>query len=215
MLRVWGQPPVGLSTSVSVEAERGKATPHIKTYNCFSPPRADNEGCEYTKDYDDENEIGAPTIVPMDWAMITSANLSKQAWGNPARGSGHSATSKIQSYEVGVLVHPGLWKDLLKGDTGSVTMSAVGGKDWLAGGGTRVRDTDVSESMDGKCGTIKIGIRLAYDYPLKPYTNSDEPWCKDTSYTVRDWKGITWPPKWEERLRAAMGIFPSEEEDEE
>ncbi|KAK6523579.1 hypothetical protein TWF281_001560 [Arthrobotrys megalospora] len=189
MLRVWGQPPVGLFTDVFVEAERGKATPHIKTYNFFSPPRIDVKDSGAT---DDEDDVGG-TVVAMDWAMITSANLSKQAWGNPVKGSGTAVTSKIQSYEVGVLVHPGLWKDLLMDEAGVVTMAAVGGKDWLTG---------------------DVGVRLAYDYPLKPYTDSDEPWCKDNSYAGKDWKGLTWPPKWEDRLRAAMGVFPGDEDDE-
>ncbi|KAK6339754.1 hypothetical protein TWF718_009148 [Orbilia javanica] len=211
MLKVWGQPPIGLSTDVFVEAERGKATPHIKTYNFFSPPRTDVKDSDST---DDGNEYEGPPVVSMDWAMITSANLSKQAWGNPAKGSGHATTTKIQSYEVGVLVHPGLWKDLLKDGAGVVSMAAVGGKDWLVGDGQRVQNCDVSESMDGKWDTVKVSVRLAYDYPLRAYSEGDEPWCKDASYSGRDWKGITWPPRWEDRLRAAMGVFPDIDRDD-
>ncbi|KAK6498947.1 hypothetical protein TWF481_011518 [Arthrobotrys musiformis] len=210
MLKVWGQPPIGLSTGVLIEAERGKATPHIKTYNFFSPPRIDSKDSDTTDDEDLQSNN-----VAMDWAMITSANLSKQAWGNPTKGSGHTATSKIQSYEVGVLVHPGLWKGLLKDESGVITMSAVGGKDWLAGDGEKVENCDLSESMEGNCDAVRVGVRLAYDYPLKAYEEGGEPWCKDMAYSSRDWKGITWPPRWEDRLRAAMGVFPGQDEDEE
>lgn len=207
MLKVWGQPPIGVSTNILVEAERGKATPHIKTYNFFSPPRTDVRESDTT---DDENEIQSLDIVAMDWAMITSANLSKQAWGNPVKGSGHTATSKIQSYEAGVLIHPGLWKDLLKDEAGVVTMSAVGGKDCIVGEGEKVSNCEILEEMDGKWEMVKVGVRLAYDYPLKAYDEDDEPWCQDMSYEGRDWKGITWPPRWEDRLRAVMGMFPGE-----
>ncbi|KAF3209207.1 hypothetical protein TWF106_011025 [Orbilia oligospora] len=210
MLRVWGQPPIRLSTAIAVEAERGKATPHIKTYNFFSPPRIDSKDSDTT---DSKDESGALTIVSMDWAMITSANLSKQAWGNPTKGSGPSSTSKIQSYEAGILIHPGLWKDLLKDEAGAVTMSAVGSKDWLVSEGQKIENCDIPEDMDGEWDMVKVGVRLAYDYPLRPYDEDDEPWCKDMPYEGRDWKGITWPPRWEDRLRAAMGLFPSDDDD--
>lgn len=57
------------------DAGRQRAAPHIKTYIRYG-----------------ENGI--------DWALTTSANLSKQAWGD---------TVRICSYEIGVLVWPALY----------------------------------------------------------------------------------------------------------
>jgi tyrosyl-DNA phosphodiesterase-1 len=66
------------------EAHRGPAAPHIKTYIRFS-------------------DAMHKTI---DWALVTSANLSKQAWGDAVNKEG---AVRIQSYETGVLVWPELF----------------------------------------------------------------------------------------------------------
>ncbi|KAL8959666.1 MAG: hypothetical protein Q9193_003506 [Seirophora villosa] len=81
------------------QALRRRAAPHIKTYIRFA-----DEGM---------NKI--------DWAMMTSANLSKQAWGEVATAGGEV---RICSYEIGVVVWPDLW------DEGAgVEMVPVFGKD--------------------------------------------------------------------------------------
>ncbi|KAK6337903.1 hypothetical protein TWF696_001381 [Orbilia brochopaga] len=203
MLALWGQPPIGITSDVLVEAERGKATPHIKTYNHFSPLRIDDKDEDLVAaEEEDEGLFAPPRQVAMDWAMITSANLSKQAWGNPAKGG----ASKVQSYEAGVLIHPGLYKDLLQNDEGYVQMTAVGGKDWISNDGEQVRAEEVGEEMDGKWRMVKVGVRLPYDYPLKRYEKTDEPWCRDEEYgQLRDWKGTRWPPTFEDILRAHSG----------
>lgn len=66
------------------EAHRGPAAPHIKTYIRFSDA----------------------TYKTIDWALVTSANLSKQAWGDTVNKEG---AVRIQSYETGVLVWPELF----------------------------------------------------------------------------------------------------------
>jgi tyrosyl-DNA phosphodiesterase-1 len=66
------------------EAYRGRAAPHIKTYIRFSDA----------------------THKTIDWALVTSANLSKQAWGDAVNKDG---AVRIQSYETGVLVWPELF----------------------------------------------------------------------------------------------------------
>jgi tyrosyl-DNA phosphodiesterase-1 len=66
------------------EAHRGPAAPHIKTYIRFSDA----------------------THKTIDWALVTSANLSKQAWGDAVNKEG---AVRIQSYETGVLVWPELF----------------------------------------------------------------------------------------------------------
>jgi tyrosyl-DNA phosphodiesterase-1 len=67
-----------------MEAGRRRAAPHIKTYLRFSDA----------------------SKTQIDWALLTSANISKQAWGEAFNAAGES---RICSYELGVLVWPELW----------------------------------------------------------------------------------------------------------
>ncbi len=72
-----------------MEAGRRLAAPHIKTYVRF---------CDASK-------------TEIDWALLTSANISKQAWGEACNAAGES---RICSYELGVLVWPELWGENAK-----------------------------------------------------------------------------------------------------
>ncbi|KAF1948842.1 phospholipase D/nuclease [Byssothecium circinans] len=81
------------------EAHRGLAAPHIKTYIRFS-------------------NQSRKTI---DWAMLTSANLSKQAWGEVVNKKDEVW---IQSWECGVVV----WPALFDGE-GEAVMVPVFGRD--------------------------------------------------------------------------------------
>jgi tyrosyl-DNA phosphodiesterase-1 len=71
------------------EAGRRRGAPHIKTYVRF---------CDALK-------------TQIDWALVTSANISKQAWGEACNAAGES---RICSYELGVLVWPELWDENAK-----------------------------------------------------------------------------------------------------
>ncbi|GFP53224.1 tyrosyl-DNA phosphodiesterase 1 [Trichoderma asperellum] len=64
------------------DSGRNRAAPHVKTYIRFNQ----------------NNTI--------DWAMLTSANISKQAWGDTLKLT--TGEVRIASWEVGVLVWPGL-----------------------------------------------------------------------------------------------------------
>lgn len=75
-----------ITSDAKKEAHRGPAAPHIKTYIRFT------DG----------------THKSIDWALVTSANLSKQAWGDVVNKQGEV---RVQSYETGVLVWPDLFKD--------------------------------------------------------------------------------------------------------
>lgn len=66
------------------EAGRRRAAPHIKTYVRFTDS----------------------SLESIDWALVTSANLSNQAWGGASRST---RDVYIQSYEIGVLVWPELF----------------------------------------------------------------------------------------------------------
>lgn len=67
------------------EAGRRRAAPHIKTYVRYTDSSLDN----------------------IDWALVTSANLSNQAWGGAV--SREKGIVAIKSYEIGVLVWPELF----------------------------------------------------------------------------------------------------------
>lgn len=64
------------------DAGRRRAAPHIKTYIRFNDK-----------------------LDTIDWAMLTSANLSTQAWGAAVNAQNEV---RICSWEIGVLVWPGL-----------------------------------------------------------------------------------------------------------
>ncbi|KAI5200134.1 phospholipase D/nuclease [Aureobasidium subglaciale] len=132
------------------QAGRRRAAPHIKTFIRFS-----DENCK-----------------TIDWTLVTSANLSKQAWGEMANKQGDV---NIKSFEIGVLVCP----------------------QWLASGGEKaamvpVFKKDKPEADDGEGGDRFIGVRMPYDLPLTPYDDNEEPWCAERSHVEPDWKGIVW-----------------------
>lgn len=124
------------------EAGRKRAAPHIKTYIRFA----------------DE----AKTRI--DWALVTSANLSKQAWGEGRNAAGDV---RICSYELGVLVSPSMYAEdavMVPTFQGDMPKEAVNGK-------------------------ITIGCRMPYDLPLVRYGADEEPWCATKAYEEPDWMG--------------------------
>ena len=166
------------------QALRRRAAPHIKTYIRFSD-----------KD-----------MATVDWALMTSANLSKQAWGEEVNGKGEV---RICSYEIGVLVWPALWDD-----RGQAEMVPVFGKDTPDDDDDNMVDEkeedemdDDAETTDGEGGKdvvptrekqvkqrrIRVGLRMPYDLPLVPYADDEMPWCASTPHLEPDWMGRTWP----------------------
>jgi tyrosyl-DNA phosphodiesterase 1 len=123
------------------EAGRKRAAPHVKTYIRYG-----------------ERSI--------DWALITSANLSKQAWGEAANSSGEV---RIASWEIGVLVWPSLFAEDAK---------MVG--------------TFQKDSPEEDTGTPTVGLRIPYNHPLQAYGADEKPWVATASYHEPDWKGRVW-----------------------
>lgn len=122
----------------------------------------------------------------IDWAMVTSANLSTQAWG---AGVNQSGEVRISSWEIGVVVWPELFLDEKttdSKDTGSVTALMVP---------CFKRDQpDIPQPdkvAEGEARTV-VGFRMPYDLPLTPYSASDEPWCASASHPTPDWRGQSW-----------------------
>lgn len=149
------------------DAGRGRAAPHIKTYIRFS---------------------NAETMNSIDWAMVTSANLSTQAWGAATNANGEV---RIQSFEIGVVVWPELFADdFVVGGSSSSTSPGISARMVPC----FQRDLPTSPTGDlGQCNLqTVVGFRMPYDLPLTPYTASDEPWCATASHSTPDWRGMIW-----------------------
>lgn len=147
--------PASASDMPLHEAGRRRAAPHIKTYIRFS----------------DES------MTKIDWAMVTSANLSNQAWGSVNKDN----QVRVCSYEIGIVVWPGLWDDA---ETGAQAEMVP------------VFKTDTpDEPRGGEDGEdrIKVGWRMPYDLPLVPYGKGETPWCASEPCSELDWMGRSWP----------------------
>lgn len=160
-LRHWaGDSDPGSSSSSSStstpqrEAGRRRAAPHIKTYIRFSD---------------------AEKMDSIDWAMVTSANLSTQAWGAAANNAGEV---RISSWEIGVMVWPQLF---VQDDDQKAAMVPCFKRDLPL-----LPPENVPE-----CGVL-VGLRMPYDLPLTSYKADEVPWCATAAHTEPDWLGQTW-----------------------
>jgi tyrosyl-DNA phosphodiesterase 1 len=127
------------------DAGRKRAAPHIKTF------------VRYGKE-------------SIDWALVTSANLSKQAWGEAPNKKSNDEV-RICSYEIGVLVWPGLFaEDAIMKPTFKTDTPIVG-------------DDEENRTV--------VGFRMPYSLPLQRF-GQEKPWVPTMSYDVPDWKGQLW-----------------------
>ncbi|KAK3307539.1 tyrosyl-DNA phosphodiesterase I [Chaetomium strumarium] len=131
--------------AVIKEAGRKRAAPHIKTYIRY----------------------GNKSDQSIDWALMTSANLSKQAWGEAVGSMGEM---RISSYEIGVLIWPALYAE-------DATMKATFMTNWPAGG-------EEEKST--------VALRMPYNLPLQPYGKGEVPWVATASHLEPDWMGRVW-----------------------
>lgn len=129
-----------------MDAGRKRAAPHIKTYIRYG-----------------EDDLS------VDWALLTSANLSRQAWGQRVDAEG---TFRIASWEIGVLVWPSLFAD-------GAVMKVVHHTDTPSAGGDETK-------------TPVVGLRVPYNLPLQRYGPNETPWVASASYTELDCKGQAW-----------------------
>ena len=137
-------------------AGRRRTGPHIKTYIRFA----------------DE------AMSTIDWAMVTSANLSKQAWGAERDKEG---AVRISSYEIGVVVWPTLWDE---SSDGPVEMVPTFKKD--------EPDKPSNTVSLQRENVTRVGFRMPYDLPLVSYGEEDKPWCATKNYTEPDNFGRVW-----------------------
>lgn len=176
----------------AISAGRDRAAPHIKTYIRYC---------------DKEDQIGGG----IDWALLTSANMSKQAWGEGQKGG----EVRVCSYEAGVLVFSGMWAD----DGEKVTMKATFKQDKavmgnrMGGGvvdltgdgeerevdfpkekegrGEEEKDWDEGGNMEGE-GEKVVALRMPYSLPVRKYVPGEQVWWSGGSYPERDWMGLGW-----------------------
>jgi tyrosyl-DNA phosphodiesterase-1 len=150
------------------EAYRGPAAPHIKTYIRFSDE-------EYRS---------------IDWGMVTSANLSKQAWGDVVN---KKEEIWIQSWEAGVVVWPDLYAQAQS--RREVIMVPVFGVDMPGPANLHVHDHSGDTAAEGmklaKPKTV-VGLRMPYDLPLRPYSADEKPWCATMQHSEPDRNGHAW-----------------------
>ncbi|KAL2266966.1 hypothetical protein VTJ83DRAFT_4243 [Remersonia thermophila] len=144
-----------------LDAGRRRAAPHIKTYIRFAGQ--DNGGS------------GAPRTI--DWALLTSANLSKQAWGEAVTSAGEV---RVASYEIGVLVWPGLYGE-------GATMRPTFQTDW-----PDEKAEDEHEADGGENKAAVVALRMPYSLPLRPYGKTEVPWVATMSHHEPDWMGQVW-----------------------
>ena len=160
------QPSLSAVPNPVRKAHRHRAAPHIKTYTRFSNT----------------------SMSTIDWAIMTSANLSTQAWGAAANTDGEV---RICSYEIGVVVWPALWDDddgEGAGEEAKAVMVPVFGNDMPGKG----------DGPDGKVigegrGKTVVGWRMPYDLPLVPHGDDQKPWCASEPCNEPDWMGRVWP----------------------
>ncbi|KAK5633023.1 hypothetical protein RRF57_008737 [Xylaria bambusicola] len=146
----------GISTAASTSSDsarvsgRKRAAPHIKTYIRY----------------------GAKSI---DWALLTSANISKQAWGEATNKAGEV---RIASWEIGVMV----WPELLTGEPKATMVGTF-----------KTDKPSREEHGDGDEDSPVVGLRIPYDLPLQKYGDAEVPWVATMEYTEPDWMGRVWP----------------------
>ncbi|KEF59929.1 uncharacterized protein A1O9_04777 [Exophiala aquamarina CBS 119918] len=183
--------------STGHRAERHEAAPHIKTYVQYRErPTAQNP---------------APDI---DWALLTSANLSTQAWGAYREKEKEVV---VQSFEIGVLVWPELFSDDFDDlmptapdhiDDKSTNATTPGQRSSRAiihmvpvfGQNTPSPSSSsppLAESHTPdkapNANTTIVGLRIPYDLPLTRYGPTELPWSPQASYETRDRHGRRWP----------------------
>ncbi|KAK8198033.1 putative tyrosyl-DNA phosphodiesterase [Phyllosticta capitalensis] len=192
--RVWG------------DAKRGTAAPHVKTYVRFS------------RRVDEPNSEDAT----VDWALLTSANLSTQAWGamatepsgsmskkkkasqrdDDADGASSGGEVRICSWEVGVCVWPVMFAAPasalgISAPSTSTTTPAPGSSPGAVmtpvfGSDRPVVERKLGDGQSKVPEPVKVGLRLPYSLPLKPYERDDEMWCATQPYQEVDRFGRVW-----------------------
>lgn len=150
---------------------RCHSMPHIKTYTRYKGQK-------------------------LAWFLLTSANLSKAAWGALQK---KNSQLMIRSYELGVLFLPCSIRR--RGRIFSCTKNGVSSefKDVSASS----QNSEVSRaklvslvwqrSQDKDSSLDIIPLPVPYELPPQSYSQEDVPWSWDRRYTKKDVYGQVWP----------------------
>ncbi|XP_057962471.1 tyrosyl-DNA phosphodiesterase 1 isoform X5 [Malania oleifera] len=145
---------------------RGCAMPHIKTYTRYN-------GQE------------------LAWLLLTSANLSKAAWGALQK---NNSQLMIRSYELGVLFLPFVKQC---GHRFSCTDNGGSLEDKRGSKNFEVQTTKlVTLTWQGGCNTHSssvVPLPVPYELPPQRYSSEDVPWSWDGRYNKKDVHGQVWP----------------------
>uniref|UniRef100_A0A1D1XM86 Tyrosyl-DNA phosphodiesterase 1 n=1 Tax=Anthurium amnicola TaxID=1678845 RepID=A0A1D1XM86_9ARAE len=146
---------------------RCRAMPHIKSYTRYSGQN-------------------------LAWFLLTSANLSKAAWGALQK---NNSQLFIRSYELGVLFLP----SRLQGGLSSFSCTDNGGIRQV------LPESKNNEKHKTRLVTLcwqrnkatdscdVIPLPVPYELPPQPYTSEDVPWSWDRRYSKKDVYGEVWP----------------------
>lgn len=145
---------------------RCRAMPHIKTFTR----------------YNGQN---------LAWFLLTSANLSKAAWGALQK---NNSQLMIRSYELGVLFLPSNTEDYASEFSCTENCSLKQGEHKLAETeGRKTKLVTLCWKGTSDPSTEVIRLPVPYQLPPQPYTSEDVPWSWDRRYTKKDVYGQVWP----------------------
>ncbi|XP_059623908.1 tyrosyl-DNA phosphodiesterase 1 [Cornus florida] len=146
---------------------RGRAMPHIKTFTR----------------YNGQN---------LAWLLLTSANLSKAAWGALQK---NNSQLMVRSYELGVLF---LTSSIKHGCGFSCTDGGNPSEDkcesFSSSNGKRTKLVTLAcQGSRNTNSTEVIQLPVPYELPPQPYSSEDVPWSWDRRYYKKDVNGQVWP----------------------
>ncbi|KAL3519526.1 hypothetical protein ACH5RR_017675 [Cinchona calisaya] len=146
---------------------RCRAMPHIKTFTR----------------YNGQN---------LAWLLLTSANLSKAAWGTLQKGN---SQLMVRSYELGVLFLPSSIKPgcgFSCTDTAKSSDDKSGLQESSEMKRMKLVTLDWKENQAVESSEV-VQVPVPYELPPKPYSAEDVPWSWDRRYTKKDVYGQVWP----------------------
>ncbi|KAK4754397.1 hypothetical protein SAY87_002501 [Trapa incisa] len=148
---------------------RCRAMPHVKTYARYKGQK-------------------------LAWFLLTSANLSKAAWGALQK---NNSQLMIRSYELGVLFLPSFMR---RGHIFSCTNEGnTSLKDMrMPPERSEVKRTKLVTLMGLEHGKTNMSMEIIplpvpYELPPEPYSSEDIPWSWDRKYSKKDIYGQVWP----------------------
>lgn len=141
---------------------RCRAMPHIKSYTRHS---AQN----------------------LAWFLLTSANLSKAAWGALQK---NNSQLMIRSYELGVLFLP----SAIEGSLSRFSCTKNGNMEQVFSSNIKTKlATTLCSHEKQDSSEVVVHLPVPYQLPAQPYSLEDVPWSWDRRYTKRDVYGRVWP----------------------